>query len=253
MRGLMDKVALVTGGASGIGAATVTRLHGEGALVAVGDLDMDGARRLSDELGDRVQPFHYDAMDPESITDMVAAVVARFRKLDILHNNAGAVGREDTTVVDTPLAMWESAMNLNARAYFVCSRAALPTMIENGGGVIVNTASSSAFAGQLTQTSYGGSKASIVALTQYIATQYGRQNIRANSVSPGIVVTPALLRVAPQLVESMAPTLLTERLGTPEDIASTVAFLASDEARYITGQNLCVDGGLFAHAPYVSF
>ncbi|MDV6212712.1 SDR family oxidoreductase [Rhodococcus erythropolis] len=253
MRGLKDKVALVTGGASGIGAATVMRLHEEGTLIAIGDIDIDGARGISDELGERVHAFKYDATDPNSITDMVKATVTHFGRLDILHNNAGAVGPDDTTVVDTSVEVWESAMNLNARAYFLCSQAALPFMIRNGGGVVVNTASSSAHAGQLTQTSYGGSKASIVALTQYIATQYGRQNIRANSISPGIVVTPALLKVAPQLVDSMAPTLLTGRLGTPENIASTVAFLASDDARYITGQNLCVDGGLFAHAPYVSF
>lgn len=253
MRGLKDKVALVTGGASGIGAATARRLHEEGALVAISDINIRGAQRTAEQIGDRATAFAYDAMDEQSIVDMVESTTAHFGRLDILHNNAGALGSDDTTVADTPLEAWDHAMKLNVRAYFVCSKVAIPFMISAGGGVIVNTASSSALGGQLAQTAYGTSKAGIIALTQYIATQYGRQNIRVNSISPGIVLTPALLDVAPNLVEVMGPSLLTGYLGTPEDIASTVAFLASDDARYITGQNLCVDGGLFAHAPYVSF
>lgn len=253
MRGLTGKVALVTGGASGIGAATARRLHEEGARVAVADINIDGARGVAGELGGNAQAFAYDAREEQTIAELVESVVGHFGRIDILHNNAGAVSRTDTTVVDTPLETWDAAMALNTRAYFAGAKSAIPHMIANGGGVIVNTASSSGLAGQTVQTAYGSSKAGVIALTQYIATQYGRDNVRANSVSPGIVLTPAILTAVPQLGDIMGPTLLTGFLGAPEDIAATVAFLASDDARYITGQNVCVDGGMFAHAPYVSF
>ncbi|MGX1163670.1 NAD(P)-dependent dehydrogenase (short-subunit alcohol dehydrogenase family) [Arthrobacter sp. SLBN-100] len=252
MRGLKNKVAIVTGGASGIGAATARRLTEEGALVAVADINVNGAREVANEIGSETA-FAYDARDEASIADLVAAVVAHFGRLDILHNNAGALSPGDTNVLDTSLETWDAAMALNSRAYFAGAKHAIPHMILSGGGVIINTASSSALAGQMAQTAYGSSKAGIIALTQYIATQYGRQNIRANSISPGIIMTPPIRKMAPELGATMGPTLLTDYLGAPEDVAATVAFLASEDARYITGQNLCVDGGLFAHAPYVTF
>ncbi|AII05719.1 hypothetical protein EP51_14325 [Rhodococcus opacus] len=253
MRGLDGKVALVTGGASGIGAATARRLHEEGALVAVADINVDGARAIAAELGEGTAAFAFDATDEDSIMDLVESTARHFGRLDILHNNAGSLGPGDTTVLETSLEEWDRAMALNSRAYFAGAKFALPHLIANGGGVIVNTASSSGLGGQMAQTAYGSSKAGIINLTRYIATQYGRQNVRANSISPGIIVTPPILEKAPQLPEIMGPTLLTDFLGAPEDIAAMVAFLASDDARYVTGQNICVDGGLFAHAPYVSF
>lgn len=253
MRGLKDKVAIVTGGASGIGAATARRLKEEGALVAVADINVDGARDMANEIGGETKAFAYDARDEASIADLIVAVVSHFGRLDILHNNAGALSTDDTTALDTPIETWDAAMALNARAYFAGAKHAVPHMISAGGGVIISTASSSALAGQMAQIAYGSSKAGIIALTQYIATQYGRQNIRANSISPGIIMTPGLRKVAPELDGIMGPALLTGYLGAPEDVAATVAFLASEDARYITGQNVCVDGGLFAHAPYVTF
>jgi NAD(P)-dependent dehydrogenase (short-subunit alcohol dehydrogenase family) len=141
-------------------------------------------------------------------------------------------------------------MDVNLRGYLLGCKYAIPHMIEGGGGSIINTASNSGTAGDLARIAYGSSKGAIITLTKYIATQHGRQNIRCNSISPGVVLTPALDATAPGLKEIIKRHILTPEFGTPDDIAALVAFLASDESRYITGENISISGGGLSHQPH---
>ena len=254
MNRLQGKVAIVTGGGGGIGAAVARRLVSEGARVAVADIDMSSARRAAEPLGDKGLAVQFDAAEAASVAAMIEATVARFGRLDILHNNAAltdpAKQQQDTTAVDIPIEIWNATLATNVTGYLLGCKYAIPHMISAGGGSIINTASNSGSAGDLARIAYGSSKGAIITLTKYIATQYGRQRIRCNSIAPGVVLTAALERAAPGLKEIIRRHILTSEFGTPEDIAALVAFLASDEARYITGENISISGGALSHQPH---
>jgi NAD(P)-dependent dehydrogenase (short-subunit alcohol dehydrogenase family) len=177
--------------------------------------------------------------------------------LDILHNNAADTrlsGTRDMPVERVDTAVWDDILRINLRGAMVASRAAIPHLRQRGGGVILNTSSNASLAGALSHSAYSASKAAINSLTQSIATQHGKESIRCNAISPGLIVTPATQDsyAASGVGEIMLRHQLSPRLGRPEDIAAAVAFLASDEAAFITGQVLCVDGGSLAHQPYVA-
>src|SRR5437879_9385438 len=195
MKRLEGKIALITGGAGGIGAATGRRLTQEGATVVLADIDFDRALAVAAEIGGEASAVRYDAEDVETIRAMVATTVERHGRLDILHNNAAitasAIQRQDTTAADIPLEIWDRVMAVNLRGYLAASKHAIPEMLANGGGAIINTASGSALAGDLVRIAYGTSKAGILAMTRYIATQHGRQGIRCNAVAPGLILTEA--------------------------------------------------------------
>lgn len=254
MRRLEGKVAIVTGGGGGIGAATARRLASEGARVAVADIFEDAAVRAAGPLGEAGLAVRFDAADPVSVEAMVGRTVAHFGRLDILHNNAAMTDPAkhplDTDAVNIPLAIWREILDVNLTGYLLGCKYAIPHMVRSGGGSIINTASNSGSAGDLARIAYGSSKGAIITLTKYVATQHGRDNIRCNSVAPGVVLTEALDKTVPGLKEIIKRHVLTPEFGTPDDIAALVAFLASDESRYITGENISISGGGLIHQPH---
>jgi NAD(P)-dependent dehydrogenase (short-subunit alcohol dehydrogenase family) len=185
---------------------------------------------------------------------MISFAVERFGGLDILDNNAADTrlsATRDVGVEHTDIQVWDTLMRINLRGTMIACKAAIPRMRARGGGSIINMSSGSGLTGALAPTAYGVSKAGIIMLTQYVATQHGKEGIRCNAIAPGLIVTDAASSYASgPFGEMMLRHHLTPRLGTPGDIASAVAFLASDEASFITGQVISVDGGLLAHAPY---
>lgn len=257
---LLDgKTAIVTGAARGIGAASALRLAAEGAHTAVADLDLEGARRVAGKItaaGGSAVAVEVDLGDVESVRRMVDTVVNEFGGLDILHNNAAATqlaARFDLPVADADPAVWDATMRINLRGTMVAIQAAIPHLLARGGGSIVITSSGSGSSGDLSHPAYGASKAALNSLTQYVATQHGKQGVRCNAIAPGFIVTEASDGSAyGEVRETMLRHHLTPRLGRPEDVAAAVVFLASDESAFITGQTICVDGGLLAHAPYVA-
>lgn len=255
MTRLEGRVAIVTGGAGGIGSATAKRLAAEGAKVVVADIAADAADAVAAAIGPQAAGRAFDAGNSESIEALVAFAIERFGRLDILHNNAALVGADlayDTTVTDIPFELWDRTMAINLRAYFAGCRYAIPHMVRAGGGAIINTASGSAFLGDLARVAYGTSKGAIISMTRYIATQHAADNIRCNAIAPGVIMTPAIANSGQVDLAPFTRQILAKRLGTPEDIAAAVAYLASDEAGYITGTVLNIDGGLAVHQPYVA-
>jgi NAD(P)-dependent dehydrogenase (short-subunit alcohol dehydrogenase family) len=248
-----DQVAIVTGGASGIGEATVRRLVAEGATVVVGDIDTARAAALADELGPSASAQGFDAGDVTSVERLVLGTIERFGRLDVLHNNAALVAPEiharDSNAIDISFETWDLVMGVNLRGYLAGCKYALPTMIAQGSGAIVNTASTGAFSGDITRMAYTVSKAAIIGLTRQIATHHGRQGIRCNAVAPGLVMSPGARATVPNVIAVMQRHLLTPEIGEPEDLAALVCFLASSEARYINGQTYIADGGMLAHNP----
>ena len=254
MERLQGKVAIVTGGGGGIGSAVVRRFVAEGARVAVADIFAESAKAVAEPLGDAAIAVQFDASDPASVEAMVEKTVEHFGRLDILHNNAAMTdpfkSQQDTDAVTIPLEIWDEIIDVNLRGYLLGCKYAIPHMIAGGGGSIINTASNSGSAGDLARIAYGASKGAIITMTKYIATQHGQQNIRCNSVAPGVVLTEALSKTVPGLADIIKRHILTPEFGVPDDIAALVAFLASDESRYITGENISISGGGLSHQPH---
>lgn len=253
MRGLTGKVAIVTGGAGRIGKAVVARLVEEEVRVVVADINADAAQSVAAAHGDAAVAMAFDCADDASIEALVAGTIERFGQIDILHNNAAyvALGElgNDVDAVTTPLALWDATMSINLRGYLLACRHTIPHMQRAGGGSIINMSSGSGLAGDYVRIAYGTSKGAIATMTQYVATQHGKQGIRCNAIAPGMMADEALRQAAPKLYEINERHSLTPRGGRPEDIASLVAFLGSDESAFITGQVICCDGGLLAHQP----
>jgi NAD(P)-dependent dehydrogenase (short-subunit alcohol dehydrogenase family) len=257
---VQGKLALVTGAGGGIGAACALALAREGAAVAVADIDLASARRQVAAIeaeGGVAFALQVDLGDEHSVIAMVDAAVAQLGGLDILHNNAADTrlsATRDQPVEKVDTEVWDAILRINLRGTMVASRAAIGALRRRGGGSIINTSSGAALAGALSHTAYSASKAAINSLTQNIATQHGKEGIRCNAISPGLIVTPATKDsyAASGVGEIMLRHQLSPRLGRPQDIAAAVVFLASDESEFITGQVICVDGGSLAHQPYVA-
>ena len=253
-----NKIAIVTGGGSGIGRATALLLAAEGAAVTVADIAPDAAQAVVAEIeaaGGKARVQVVDVADAAAIEAMVAETVRAYGGLDVLHNNAAALdqNRLDQDVATMDLATWDRVLAVNLTGPMLGCRFAIPVMLERGGGSIVNTASAAAFYGSHSLAAYGTSKAGVVALTRYVATAYGERGIRCNAVAPGVVVDQEMQE---KLGGPMGDRLrrystshLVGRLGYPEEIARAVAFLASDDAAFVTGEILRVDGGFTAHSP----
>jgi NAD(P)-dependent dehydrogenase (short-subunit alcohol dehydrogenase family) len=216
----------------------------EGASVVVADIDGRAARRVAGELAGAVVA-EVDVSDESGVIRMVETAVGSFGGLDILHNNAtgGSTG-PDMDIVTLDMADFDRIVGVNLKAMFMGCKHAIPHMLARGGGSIVNTASIEAFFGRGLRPAYGAAKAGITHLTKSVATQYGRRGIRCNAVAPGLVLTPAVERLyTPEQLEASLPLYPMPRLCVPEDVANAVLFLASDEAGYINGTTLMVDGG----------
>jgi meso-butanediol dehydrogenase / (S,S)-butanediol dehydrogenase / diacetyl reductase len=249
---LTGRLALVTGGGHGIGAATALRLAADGAAVAVADID--GARsaavaRTIEQRGGRAGAFAADVSDPEAVSRLVAEVQDMLGSIDILDNNAGRL--VPGTALSQELSEWDRTLTVNVRSVFLMCRAVLPAFLERGGGVIVNTGSISGLVGEPELVAYNTSKAAIINLTRQLAADFSPRGVRVNCVCPGWIRTgfndPLFVgwseAAIQELVQRQVPL---GRQGTAEDVADAVAFLCSDDARYITGHALVVDGGLTA-------
>ncbi len=257
MKRLEGRIAIVTG-SGGIGAATAQRLAAEGAQVIIGDIDTDsgkkGAAAIVAQGGKAV--FHQlDLGSEESIKALMADVERDFGRLDILHNNAALTSdnqmTRDMAVTEMDADIWDNAFRINTRGTMLMIKHAIPLMLKNKRGSIINTSSGAALRGDLYAPAYASSKAAINCLTQYVATQYGKQGIRCNVISPGLVVTPnATGNNSQEQLDRIEKHKLTPYLGQPDDIAAAVAFLASDDARFMTAQIMVVDGGITDHMPY---
>jgi 2-hydroxycyclohexanecarboxyl-CoA dehydrogenase len=239
---LEGRKALVTGGASGIGAAIAARLAAEGAEVWVGDIDVEGAERVAAEIAGHA--VRLDVTDPESATTAVAAAGA----LDILVNNAGT--DEFGFFVYTSPEQWAKVMAVNLSGVFNCTHAALPGMQAAGYGRIVSIASEAGRVGSKGSAVYSATKGGVIAFMKAIAREGARYGVTANSIAPGPIETPLLMgakefgKIGEKVIETMKEATQMKRLGQPEEVAAAVAFLASDDAAYVTGETLGVSGGL---------
>ncbi len=254
------KVALVTGSASGIGRVTVETLAREGARVVLVDLDLEGARAVADGIvaaGGEALAVRADVSVEAEIRAAIAAAMDRFGALHVLHNNAAITSpehqRRDGNLLDLDVEIWDKTMAVDLRGAMLGCKHAVPRMIESGGGSIINTTSISALAGDLSLNAYSAAKAGLNALSLSVATAFGKDGIRCNAVSPAHIASPSLARVvSPEVQALLLAECLTPRLGTPQDVANLVLFLASDESAFITGQVLRVDGGALSHLAHVS-
>lgn len=240
-----NKVAIVTGGASGIGKATVKLLVAEGAKVAIADMDEKHLADAKQTFGDAVITLKTDVSSEADVKDMVAQTVKAFGRLDILHNNAGIGGFG--LIPDTSLEEWRKLINIDLDGVFLGCKYAIPEMKKQGGGVIVNTASISGLGADYAMGSYNAAKAAVINLTRIIANDHGADSIRCNAVCPGPIQTPLLEgALSDSILKSYKEAIPAGRLGTPEDIANVVAFLASDDSAYVNGTTIVADGGLSA-------
>ena len=235
--------ALVTGGAGGIGAATCRRLAAEGARVAVTDMDLAKAREVAAEIGG--DSHELDVTSPEQISEVCGAVGA----VDVLVNNAGT-DRFAFFTKSTP-DMWDVVLEVNLRGLIATTHAVLPGMQERGGGRIVNVASEAGRVGSQGSSVYSAAKAGVIGFTKAIARESARYGVTCNAVAPGPIETPLLMSAPEQLgelgerlVKGMVGATAMRRIGTPDEVAAAIAFLASDDASYVTGQTLGVSGGL---------
>jgi NAD(P)-dependent dehydrogenase (short-subunit alcohol dehydrogenase family) len=251
---LRDRVAIVTGAASGLGLATATRMVAEGARVAIADIDAPGADAAATSLGDAAFSVAVDVSDEASVQQMVAAVVERFGAIDIVHNNAAALGLDvigrDVGVVDMDTGVWDRTMAVNLRGPMLVCKHAVPVMVRNGGGAIVNTSSVSGLLGEDNHLAYACSKAGLIAFTRHVANMHGNDGIRCNAIAPGLMLTDAALeRLSPRQLKAFRAERLLEDASRPSDVANLVVFLASDEAARITGQTYVIDAGTTAKRP----
>jgi NAD(P)-dependent dehydrogenase (short-subunit alcohol dehydrogenase family) len=250
LRGLAGRIAVVAGGATGIGATAATRLGAEGCHVVVGDIDIDGARRTAERIGDAGGYAHsvvFDLAEPETVAALVDSAESTFGGVDFLFTVGADMGAlpSDTDVVSIDLDVWDRVMTVNLRGYVATMKYTIPKLLARGGGAIVNMSSAAAFQGEPTRPAYATAKAGIGALTRHVASRWGKEGIRCNAVAPGFTATEAI-RAAPQWAElevSALRRIRGPRVGETADVAALVAFLLSEEGAWINGQVVNIDGG----------
>ena len=252
MARLDGKVAVITGAGSGIGKVAAVLFAAEGAKVVVADVARDAAVATVEEItaaGGTATSVVVDVSDEMQVQSMVETAVTSWGGLDVLFNNAGIFPDDDGGVLDTPPATWQKVMDVNLKGVWLGCRAAVPAMLDSGGGSIVNVASFVALMGAATaQVAYTASKGGVLAFTRELAVEYARRGIRANSICPGPIETPLLaeLLADPARRERRLVHIPIGRFGHPEEIAKAALFLASDDASFVTGSALVVDGGITA-------
>ena len=253
---LTGKVAIVTGSASGMGAATAATFAAHGASVVLADINAVGAAEVAGRIaatGGSASAITTDVRSEEQLMALIAGTREAYGRLDVLHNNAAAmeIAGLDFGILDQTIEIWEETMATDVRGPMLACKHAIPLMLETGGGSIINTSSISGQVGEMVLTAYAAAKAALSQLTRSVATQWGKQGIRCNAVAPGLVLTPSALGLPVELRDIYLRQTLTPYLGDPQDVANLVVFLASDEARYITAQVINIDGGLISHNGFV--
>ncbi len=256
MKKLVNKVALITGASSGIGKATVERFVKEGAKVIVADHNIEKAEKLASALRDNqyhAQAVMFEASEVRSAAKAVDKAIEFYGGIDCIVNNVGGSDlSRDLNVGELDIRYFDEVMHVNLRSMIATAQAALPYMKNCRAGAIINVASIGGLLGDNRGTLYGLSKAGIINLTRYLAAQYGRYGIRCNGVAPGLVLTPAAIdNLTPEDREEFLKHNSLPYAGKPEDIAGVIAFLASEDARYLSGQTIIADGGMSCHNPTV--
>lgn len=251
---LAGKVAVVTGAGSGIGAATALLLAERGAAVVVADLNPTGAKEVVDAIAaknGRAIAAEADVSDEAHVRAMADLAVTHFGGVDVLHNNAAfTAARGDRTVIDIDMDLWDQTMAVNVRGYALCAKHLIPLMIERGGGSVINTSSIAGIRGELIRAAYATSKAAIIGFSNSLAVQFGRFGVRSNAIAPGFIATEMTAATAARVgvdfedfKAAAAREIPVRRVGVPEDIAGTVAFLVGDDASFVSGQVIYVAGG----------
>ena len=250
MQGLKNKVILICGGGSGIGAETARRLAAEGAQVAIGDINLDTAQSVASaivETGQQAIAVHYDQADEASIQQLFDRTIDHFGKLDGVFANAAdlSIVFDDQDILHNDVRIWERSLSVNMTGTALIIRAALPLLLKQGGGSIVCTSSSASTVGEEERPAYAASKAGINALCRHVASRWGRENIRCNAVAPGFIITETIQKNMPQkMLDKMLRHVRSPRHGATQDIAAAVTFLLSNDGEWVNGQVWHVNGGV---------
>ncbi len=245
-RRLEGRTAVITGGGSGIGLATARRLADEGASIVVADMDVSSGQAAADEVGGTF--VQVDVTSADDVDRMFSVAQETYGSIDVSFHNAGISPPDDDSILETGIEAWRRVQEVNLTSVYLCCKAVLPYMLEQGRGSIINTASFVAtMAAATSQISYTASKGGVLAMSRELGVQFARSGIRVNALSPGPVATPLLMELFAKDPERAARRLVhipVGRFGEPEEIAAAVAFLASDDSSFITASNFLVDGGI---------
>lgn len=242
---LLDKVAIITGGARGIGEATAKKFAKEGARLVIADINEENMEATANEIkasGGEVSSILVDVRDKASVENMIDYAIKKYGRLDILVNNAGIT--MDSTLLKMTEDQWDKVVDVNLKGVYLCGQAAAKVMAENGSGVILNASSVVGIHGNFGQTNYAATKWGVIGMTKTWAKELGKKGVRVNAVAPGFILTPMVKKMPENVLDMMKDKSPLKRLGEPEDIANAYAFLASDEAKFITGAVLEVTGGV---------
>ena len=255
MSKLNGKTSVVIGSATGIGATTARLMAAEGSRVVLGDTNLEGAQEVAAEIneaGGEALAVRADIANEADVSQMVTRALEVFGSINILVNNAAALGPDvigrdsQTDAASLDLDVWDRTMAVNLRGYLLCIKHVIPEMLKLGGGSIVNTSSVSSIVAEPVRGAYSVSKAGVNQLSKHVATAYGKRGIRCNAIAPGCISTN---QVTEKMYKAFIPQLLTPDVGSTENIARVVVFLASDDAAFITGQVIQVDGGMLSRFP----
>ncbi|HCX73423.1 MAG TPA: 3-oxoacyl-ACP reductase [Candidatus Cloacimonas sp.] len=242
---LENKVAVITGGARGIGYSIAEKFASEGAKVVILDLNQDSIDKAVaklNKLQEDATGYIADVTNSQQITDIFKQIYKRFKQIDILVNNAGIT--KDNLMMRMKEEDWDAVINVNLKGTFNCTQKVSRYMMKQKNGVILNIASVIGIMGNAGQANYAASKGGIIALTKSTAKEFASRNIRANAIAPGFIKTEMTDNLSQEVIDKYAEVIPLNRMGTPHDVANLCLFLASEEANYITGQTICVDGGL---------